>query len=65
MAGPSPVATASPGDAPVAGGEAFFVCAAGTGTESWDQPVRLCPMWPPELALPPGSPWPDETAPPP
>ena len=37
---------ASPGDDDIAGGEAFAVA------ESWDQPVRPCPMWPPELALP-------------
>ena len=48
MAGPSSAKT-SPGDGQSAGGEGFAV----SGTESWDQPVRLCPAWPPELALPP------------
>ena len=27
---------------------------SGLGSESWDLPVRVCPLWPPELALPPG-----------
>ena len=53
MAGPSPVST-SPGDEPIAAGEAFALPESGAGSETWDQPVRACPMWPPELALPPG-----------
>ncbi len=53
MAGPSSLSS-SPGDDRIAAGEVFVAPAPGTGPESWDQPVRACPMWPPELALPPG-----------
>ena len=57
MAGPSS-AELSPGDESFAVGEGFAVpdseviSNAGAGSACWDQPVRACPMWPPELALP-------------